>query len=123
MNSFTFVSTFLTDLEKLPYETRCKVIDAICYWGVYKQLPSEVEGDPVILALLSNPQRMIEGQEKYKEEKSIAGKKGGRAAALSDEEIIGAYVELYKKNGRKATEKEVIDFCGANVSRIAMRKV
>lgn len=123
MNSFTFVPTFLTDIVSLPYEQRCKIIDAICYWGVYRKLPEQVEGDAIIAALLMNPQRMIEGQDKYKEKSMETGKKGGRAAAITDEKIIEGYIKLYNDLGRKPTEKEVIEFCGGGVQRIGTRSV
>ena len=121
LHSFTFVPTFLTDIMSLPYEQRCQIIDAICYWGVHRELPPEIEDNALAIALLKNAQRMIEGQDKYKVEKAEAGKKGGRTAAITDEQILGAYVELYKKEGRKPTEKEVIDFCGGGVQRIGTR--
>lgn len=123
LHNFNFISTFLTDIISLPYEQRCQILDAICYWGVYRKLPHEIENNALAIALLKNAQRMIEGQDKYKEEKAEIGKKGGRTAAISDDEIIRAYVEIYKKEGRKATEKEVIDFCGGKVQRIGTRSV
>lgn len=121
LHNFTFVSTFLTDIMSLPYEQRCKIIDAIVYWGVYRELPQEIEGDALSIALLKNAQRMIEGQDKYKEAATSAGKKGGRVSAITDEQILGAYVELFKKNGYKPTEQEVIDYCGGGVKRIGTR--
>jgi hypothetical protein len=123
LHNFTFVPTFLTDVISLPYEQRCQIIDAICYWGVYKELPPEIEGNALAIALLKNAQRMIEGQDKYRGDKVVIGKKGGRTAAISDEQILEAYVELYKKNGCKPTEKEVIEFCGGGVQRIGTRSV
>ena len=121
LHNFTFVSTFLTDIISLPYEQRCQILDAICYWGVYRELPPEIENNALAIALLKNAQRMIEGQDKYKVEKAEAGKKGGRTAAITDEQILGAYVEIYKKEGRRATEQEIIDYCGGGVKRIGTR--
>ncbi len=121
-NSFTFVPTFYSDLKELPYETRCKVIDALCYWGVYRELPQEVNGDAIIRALLANPQRMIEGQAVYKEKAAEIGKKGGVTPKISDEQILGVYFD-FRKQGIKPTEQQVIDKCGGGVQRIARRDV
>ena len=84
-------------------------------------MPPEVENNAFAIALLKNAQRMIEGQDKYKVEKAEVGKKGGRTAAITDEQILGAYVEIYKKEGRRATEQEIIDYCGGGVKRIGTR--
>lgn len=123
MYNFTFVSVFYKDAEKLPYEMRCKVMDAICCWGSKRELPHEVENDPVILALISNAQRMIEGQDKFKEQQKENGGKHKNGAIITDEEIIGAYIRAKKKKGSEPTEKEVIEESGKDIKRIASRPI
>ena len=124
-NNFTFISTFYKDLAGLPYELRCKAIEALCYWGVYRELPPEIEGtsdEAIIGALLANAKRMIEGQDAYKEKKAETGKKGGVVPKISDEDILKVYFD-FRKQGIKPTEQQVIDKCGGGVQRIARRDV
>ena len=124
-NNFTFVSTFYKDLAGLPYELRCKAVEALCYWGVYRELPPEIGGtsdEAIIGALLANAKRMIEGQDAYKEKKAEEGKKGGAHARLSDEEILNVYFD-FRKQGIMPSENKVIEKCGGGVSRIYNRPV
>lgn len=123
LHNFSFISTFLTDIETLDYEQQTKIIYGICYWGVYRELPLESKDDPLVKAFLNNAKRMIEGQKIYKEEKSEQGKKGGVQAKFSDEDIINAYITLYQQNnGVYPTEQDVIKYCGGGVQRINKRK-
>ena len=122
LHNFSFISTFLTDLEDLPYEQRCQIIDAICYWGVYRELPSEIENNSLAVALLKNAQRMIKKQDEYKKEKQNDGKKKVPAnLKITDEQIKEGYIELWKKTGEHPSEQQVIEYSGADVKRIGGR--
>lgn len=125
LHNFTFVSTFLKDAEGLPYEQRCQIIDAICYWGVYRVLPHEIENNPLAVAFLKNAQRMIEKQDEYKEKKieQAKSKKDVPNRKITDEQILEGFIKLKKELGRDPKEQEVIDYWGVDVKRIGARNI
>ena len=121
--SFTFVPVFYTDMKQLDYEMRCKVMDAICCYGATREIPKEIEGDTLVQTLMMNAKRMIDGQDKYKEQQKEMGATHKTRAVITDEEIIGAYFELKQETGHEPSEKEVIKKSGKNVQRIAARSI
>ena len=121
--SFTFVPVFYTDMKQLDYEMRCKVMDAICCYGATREIPKEIEGDTLVQTLMMNAKRMIDGQDKYKEQQKEMGATHKTRAMITDEEIIGAYIRAKEKKGAEPTEKEVIEESGKDIKRIAARPI
>ena len=123
-NSFWYLKQFLdaVDNEDLTYEEKCSATYALCYFGIRGIFPQEATGMDKMYVRAN--EKLLEGQDNYKQEKSERGATGGSVSArITDAQIKGAYIELYKMLGRVPTEKEVIEKCGGGVSRIASRKI
>jgi len=120
-NSFTYNPQYLVALEDLDEEDQWRATYVLCYYGVHGEFPSCATA--IDKMFVKTNLKMIAGSISWQGKQNDKAKKGGKVAAISDEQIIGAYIELYKKNGKRASEKEVIDYCGGGISRIATRAV
>lgn len=122
-SSFWYLKQFLDaiDNDDLTYEEKCKATYCLCYYGIKGVFPPEANGMDKMYA--KSNEKLFEGQDAYREERKEKGANGGKVAKITDEEIKGAYIELYHFLGRVPTEKEVIEKCGGGVERIAGRKV
>jgi hypothetical protein len=119
-DKFLYLEQFLTALEDLEPEDRYRATYVLCYWGLYREFPPEATG--VDKMYVKTNAKLFEGQDSYVAAQKEKGTKGGRPSEVTDEQIWGAYKELYeKKNGGYPTEQEVIAYLGANVKRIATR--
>lgn len=122
-NSFWYLKQFLDaiDSDDLTYEEKCKATYSLCYYGIKGVFPPEATGMDKMY--VKSNEKLLEGQDIYREEKKEKGANGGKAAKITDEQIKAAYIELYKVLGRPPKEQEVIDRCGGGVERIASRKI
>lgn len=119
-DSFTYLKQFLTALEDLEPEDRYRATYVLCYYGLHREFPEEATA--VDKMFVKTNIKLFEGQDVFAQAQKDKGIKGGRPSELTDEQIWGAYRELYQKKGAYPTEKEVIQYLGANVQRIAARK-
>lgn len=122
-NSFWYLKQFLDaiDNDDLTYDEKCRATYSLCYYGIKGAFPPEATGMDKMY--VKSNEKLFEGQDTYREERKEKGANGGKAAKISDEQIKGAYIELYNLLGRIPTEKEVIEKCGGGVERIAGRKI
>ena len=122
-NSFSFLKQFIdaVDTEDLTYEEKCRATYVLCYYAIRGAFPPEASGHEKLHA--RDNLKLLEGQDKFKQEKSQQGSKGGPKPRITDEQIKRAYVDLYiKKGGIPPSEQEVIEKCGGGVCRINQRK-
>jgi len=122
-NSFSFLKQFIdaVDTEDLTYEERCRAVYALCYYAIRGEYPDAAAGMDKMYVRTNI--KLLEGQDKFKEEKSQQGSKGGPKPKITDEQIKRAYAELYFENGGVLpSEKDVIEKCGGGVCRINQRK-
>lgn len=119
LHSFTYNPQYLDALEDLTEEEQWRATYVLCYYGVNGEFPSCATS--LDKMFVKTNLKMIAGSINWQEKQGEKAKKGGRIAAISDEQILEAYVELYKKTGHKPSEKEVIEFCGGGVTRIGTR--
>lgn len=120
-HSFTYNPQYLVALEDLDEKDQWRATYVLCYYGVYGEFPSCATA--IDKMFVKTNLKMIAGSINWQEKQAEKAKSAGRNAKISDDQIIGAYIEIYKKTGHKPSEKEVIDFCGGGVSRIATRQV
>lgn len=122
-NSFWFLKQFLdaVDTDDFSYAEKSSAIYTLCYYAIKGVFPHEASGMDKMLA--KSNEKLLEGQDIYRQEKIEKGANGGKAARITDEQIKGAYIELYEILGRHPKEQEVIDRCGGGVGRIASRKI
>ena len=119
-DKFLYLKQFMTALEDLDAEDRYRATYVLCYYGLYREFPHEATG--VDKMYVKANAKLFEGQDAFVQKQKENGVKGGRPSAITDEQIWGAYRELFRKKGAEPSEKEVIDFCGGGVTRIATRK-
>lgn len=121
-NSFWYIKQFLDaiDNDDLSYEEKCGATYALCYYAIRGEFPPESNGMDKMYVRANL--KLIEGQDAYKQEMKDTGSRGGRPSAITDEQIWGAYEELYKELGRYPTEQETIEKLGGGIKRIATRK-
>ena len=124
-NSFWYLKQFLDaiDNDDLSYEEKCRATYALCYYGIKGVFPPEANGMDKMYA--RSNEKLFEGQDNYREQKSKEGQLGGvNNATITDEQIREAYAALYFENGEHyPSEQEVIAKTGANVQRFSSRKV
>ena len=118
-DKFLYLEQFMTALEDLEQEDMDRATYVLCYYGLYREFPPEATA--VDKMYVKANAKLFEGQDNYVAAQKEKGVKGGRPSAITDEQIWGAYRELYEKNGAYPTEKEVIAHLGADVKRIATR--
>lgn len=118
-DKFLYLEQFMTALEDLEQEDMYRATYVLCYYGLYREFPPEATA--VDKMYVKANAKLFEGQDNYVAAQKEKGVKGGRPSAITDEQIWGAYRELYEKNGAYPTEKEVIAYLGADVKRIATR--
>ena len=118
-DKFLYLKQFMTALEDLDPEDRYRATYVLCYWGLHREFPQEATA--VDKMYVKANMKLFEGQDLYTQVQKEKGTKGGRPSAITDEQIWGAYRELYVELGRYPTEKETIAKIGANVGRIATR--
>lgn len=116
---FLYLEQFMEALEDLEPEDRYRATYCLCYYGLYRDFPDEATA--VDKMYIKANAKLFDGQDKFLYKQKETGKLGGRPSALTDEQIWGAYSTLFKNKGVRPTEKEVIDFLGAGVKRIATR--
>jgi hypothetical protein len=122
-NSFWYLKQFLDaiDNDDLTYEEKAKATYTLCYYGIKGVFPPEAGGYEKMYA--KSNEKLFEGQDNFRSGASKNGTKGGSNVELTDEEIRKAYAALYFELGKHPTEQQVIKKTGANVQRIARRKV
>lgn len=119
---FLYLKQFMTALEDLEPEDRYRATYVLCYWGLYREFPQEATA--IDKMYVKTNAKLFEGQDAFVQGQKEKGNKGGRPSAITDEQILEAYKALMdQKGGEEPTEKEVIDYCGGGVQRIATRKV
>ena len=108
--NFKYIEQFLDALAAVDsYEAKGTATYALCYYAITGELPEEAtDADKMYVGANI---KMIEGQEKWRNEKAEGGKSsGGKKQQISDEELIIVIKELYEQLGRIPREAEILRY-------------
>jgi len=114
--SFKYVEQFLDALAAVEsYEAKGTATYALCYYAITGGYPEEAtDADKMYVGA---NMRMIEGQEKWRNEKSENGKSSGsKKQQVSDDELTVAIKELYQQLGRVPREAEVLRYTNTSAT-------
>lgn len=107
---FVYVEQFLDALAAVDsYEAKGTATYALCYYAMTGEFPEEAtDADKMYVGANI---KMIEGQEKWRNEKTEGGKaSGGKKQQISDDELTVAIKELYQQLGRVPREPEILRY-------------
>ena len=113
---FIYIEQFLDALAAVDsYEAKGTATYALCYYAITGEYPEEAtDADKMYVGA---NMKMIEGQEKWRNEKTEGGKSSGnKKQQISDEELTIAIKELYQQLGRVPREPELLRYTNTSAT-------